>query len=88
MVDAEPAAQQSLTLLLGAARFVDQRADKKQRGEPYRHIDERDPVPGIGVADPAAQGWTDDRRDNDGDAVDRKRLSALTRVGMNRHVLE
>ena len=87
VIDAQSLAEQLPSLVLRAGGLVDQRAHEEQRNQPHRHVDQKYPVPGIVVGDPAAERRSDHRRDHDRDAVDRKGLAALfrrKRVGKDR----
>ena len=87
-VDLEPAGQPFFAFPFEDFRLHHQPLHQHKRENAERHVDEKDPMPGIIVGDPAADGRTDGRRHDDGDAVDGERLrTLLRREGIGQHRL-
>ena len=86
-IDLEPAREPLARSLFEYFRLLDQPLDEHERKNAERHIDEENPVPGIIVRDPAADGRADGRGHDDRNAVDREGLRALPqreRIGQHR----
>ena len=57
--------------------IFDEAKDQEQRQNADRQIDEENPAPGVVIRDPSAEGRSDRRRDDCGDAVEREGQTAL-----------
>ncbi len=93
VVETDAPAQQRVALLDQMRRVFNHRADQRKQDDADRDVDQKDPVPGEVVGDPAAQGRADRRSEDDGDAVEGEGHAAVTRresVGENglRHRLQ
>ncbi len=58
-------------------RILDEHTGEEESEHADGQIDVEDPAPGVAVGDPAAEGWADDRRNHDADAVNRHRGAVL-----------
>ncbi len=77
VIDLEAAPPVLPDLLIHARRILDDEAREHQRGDADGDVDIEDPAPGVVVADVSPQHGTEDRRDDDRDAVDGHRHAQL-----------
>ena len=63
-------ASECLAHALEVGRIFNDAAGENDRQNAHRNIEEEDPAPGVVVGDPAADGRSDGRSDDDGHAVD------------------
>ena len=87
-VDLQAARPALAALAFEHLRLVHQPVHQEEREDAERHVDEKNPVPGIVVGDPAADRRADGRRHDHGDAVDGEGLRTLPRrEGIGQHGL-
>ena len=87
-VDLQSARRALAALAFEHLRLVHQPVHQEERENAERYVDEKDPVPGIIVGDPAADGRADGWRHDHGDAVDGEGLRTLPRrEGVGQHGL-
>ena len=72
-VHLETVRQSLLAFLFQNLRLVHQPMHQQQRNNSDRYIDEKDPVPGVVVGDPAAERGPDRRRDDYRHTIKRER---------------
>ena len=79
-VDVQALGQQRPPLLLQHLRLHNQQPDQCQRQQPDRQVDQKDPVPGEVVGQPATQHRADRRGADHGEAIQRERLRDASRA--------